>query len=322
MLIKPFIHFLLYFGLLVGAFVFVQNSFVDYLSGSTSYSDEEEAITLQDLPTVTICLEYFTKLKRLTYGKNMSLSVIVKEKDENMATLIENRWVASSVDIQLHLEELQLSAKMEDSLKSESENRFWYQWQCYKVTAKWDSTSKRNIDFGLFNMQFSMEFNESVIEHRPPRPPLNWYIFRGVRVALTSEDNSYGITKGQWLDGEIKLDNTLKPQRVLCSQLIKIAKVTEYRNIDSICSQDSYYSCLGKRLEKVDINTSFYHTTDSNNCSLKAICRPFSLPFQNNQNLACRDEIDRKCQEDVITALEENMDIYCKKSCPAKEYAI
>ena len=47
----------LYLVLLLGGIIFVWNSILDYMSGITTFTVENEPLSLSDVPAITFCLE-------------------------------------------------------------------------------------------------------------------------------------------------------------------------------------------------------------------------------------------------------------------------
>ena len=72
-------------------------------------------------------------------------------------------------------------------------------------------------------------------------------------VIVSSEENAYGLAGGRWFDGNVE-----------CSFLtsrdaLKIVEVTEYINMESRCTQDSFYACLARRFAAFDFSTVQWH---------------------------------------------------------------
>ena len=66
---------------------------------------------------------------------------------------------------------------------------------------------------------------------------------------LTSEDNSFGIAGGKWFDGDIEryqISSNYKNH-------LNITQVTEYQNLETLCSSVSYYECLAERFLKIPL---------------------------------------------------------------------
>ena len=69
---------LLYLGLLFGSIAFVWQSIEDYTKGTTSYTEAHEPLSFKDLPTFTICLNFYVqnqKWQGIEYGQHFTIDV-------------------------------------------------------------------------------------------------------------------------------------------------------------------------------------------------------------------------------------------------------
>ena len=101
-------HLVLYLLLLAGSTIFIYETFQEYLQASTFYSVTKEPLTLNDLPTLTLCwvLWPYGKIQKSVYGKNFTIDVRVLEKQAKIITLIENQHVPTIFGLKIHLEEI------------------------------------------------------------------------------------------------------------------------------------------------------------------------------------------------------------------------
>ena len=109
-------------------------------------------------------------------------------------------------------------------------------------------------------------------------------------VWITSEQNSYGIVTKNWFDGEDTSDYDADTIQTGDGDLIKITKVTEYQNLNLLCSQDSFYQCLGKRFQEQNFSTIIERHSNVPECDFEKICSPYSLPIGIP---VCKTEADR-----------------------------
>ena len=78
---KGLFDFLLYFGLLIFAFLSIKQSYMEYTSKKTTYSQMKEPLTEFDIPTLTFCFVFdlswdvWDKGLQLVHGQNFSTSV-------------------------------------------------------------------------------------------------------------------------------------------------------------------------------------------------------------------------------------------------------
>ena len=142
------------------------------------------------------------------------------------------------------------------------------------------------------------------------------------RVFASSNENSYGLTGGRWFDG--KVEKPLKLSKTSDYDL-QIAEVTDYVNIESKCSRESYYECLARRFLETDFH-EYFATSKQNNelrCNLLKKCSPFTLPPIGNTNIPiCKNDIDRACFDEVIQNLKSDQDKHCTRSCLVKEFKL
>ena len=102
---------------------------------------------------------------------------------------------------------------------------------------------------------------------------------------------------------------------------VKINSVTEYRNLEYTCSDESYHQCLARRFENADFSDYWNKTINGTKCQYENICAPFSLPQIGKDQLSpCQNRIDRECFTYVLDKLRLNQDYYCKRLCIVKEY--
>ena len=124
---------LLYICLLVGAVFFVQQSFFEFMEGSSSYSVSHEPMTQRDLPTGTVCFSWQPRMAdELAYGHNFSIDVRVSENGkENTVTLKENKGVNTIFELTILLKSMKLSKSKPGAQTSEM-------LKCYKITFTWN----------------------------------------------------------------------------------------------------------------------------------------------------------------------------------------
>ena len=123
------IEALLHIGFLIGAIFFVQQQPVsEFIEGTTSYSESQERISLQDLPTVTY---YFPESgETLVYGDDFLIEAKVSDDSkEKTVTLIENRGVLTLSGLTM------LVKKM---VRSDLET-------CYMIASDWNAEASVNV---------------------------------------------------------------------------------------------------------------------------------------------------------------------------------
>ena len=106
MYIKTPLKALLYFCLLVGGLIFSWETIQEYLEGGTSHYSTTEPITLNDIPTLSIC--WMWKYDRDIYGKHFFLDINLQNISKSV-TLKENESVKIWSGLEFHLSELHLN---------------------------------------------------------------------------------------------------------------------------------------------------------------------------------------------------------------------
>ena len=150
---------LVYLGLLAGGLFFVKTSFEDYAAGHTIYSVSNELITLADLPTMVICIDFHWRrldVRRgwLNYGNDFTIYVQVSEENNKTIQLLDNSPVQTLYSLEFQMTELlpryQKANGRDMRLK-----------QCYKVMANWHGNEE--IDFGRFRTETKVVFDDRIL---------------------------------------------------------------------------------------------------------------------------------------------------------------
>ena len=195
MKIQPSIKVLVYICLLIGGFSFVWVSIEGYLEGNTFYLETREELTLNDLPTISVCFVLTYGHFHLMYRRDMIINVTVKtESQSENTTLNENEYVEILGGLQLKLTELFQSMDQEQQHKDYTDSdQWWYgtQWQCYHISPLWNGTRSINLQELQIKLQFVFyvvvdDYGYSWTE--VPNDAIVW---------CTSQDNSYGLTGGK-----------------------------------------------------------------------------------------------------------------------------
>ena len=161
-------------------------------------------------------------------------------------------------------------------------------WQCYKISSAWDGD--RGIDFQKFSVNLEIKFMKvEIVEHtkvvfaggkwKKVTSYMNETVIPiNVKVWITSEENSYGLTDLRWWDGEVvnpALDVELrsapsysqyKTIKVFNHHELRVVEVNEYQDVDSSCFEVSYYECLAKRFKNQDLSQLDHETKNGSKC--------------------------------------------------------
>ena len=247
---------------------------------------------------MTLCLQLKGNWEQngiqLVYGENFFINVTLEyeEVDQTNQIRLENTRV----------QPLYPSWKPEVERLSGRTSGYY---QCFKITTTWAGSEE--VRFSKVRGQLGMTYSDVSLSGYG-------YVF------VTSEANSYGLLGGQWFDGhveEIYLD-------LYRTNHLHISKMTEYRNIESTCSKESYYECLAKRLTKMisDMNLTTNKTMDQPDCEKEDLCYPFTLPIVGNDQIVdvCQNDKHKECFGKTIKKLRSDQEKHCRRSCIIKEY--
>ena len=299
---------ILYLGLLGLTLDFCLDNFKAYLSARTYYTPSQQPITLFDLPTLTVCWnvpkKHFDKMMIL--GTDLTIDLKVFEKEQQTVTLVENEYVRSQFNLDIHLSELYpirrsvVQALCSKSDVSDQFNRM----QCYKISSKWNGHGK--VDFRRFGMQ--LRFN--ILN---PQLQSFSHLF-SPHVIFTTEENAYGAVGERWFDGKPICAKHIQP-----SALLHILGVTQYVKMGT-CS--SYSEKLAERFVMFDFRQKVVRNGKEIQCPNEEICFPISLPFKNNNISLCHNETHRSCYHEIIEHLKLDHEKHCKKTQNGKEFEI
>ena len=218
--LKGLVVIILYTGFSFGALLFVSQTARIYMKGSSDYSVRHETISLLDLPTITVCWNLFGVLKNrgiVNYGQDFLIDVKIFERKTKTVTLKANRSVETLYGINIHMTEVWTEMKEYNRVEQ----------QCFMISSKWNGSEENEmVDLQEFGVKLVFKFSNTSEAHTSGC------------VRLTSEANAYGLAGGRWFDGKVY------KTCIATGWLLRIVEVTEYINLESTCSHDSYYQCL------------------------------------------------------------------------------
>ena len=306
MWIRSIIGICFYLGLLALALIFCWQNFQNYAQGLTAYSIANEPITPKDLPTVCICLPptnmFFppsSMVKKYKHGVNFWISVVMLGRLNGIlefVTLRESKIVISKSGIKFHLERMDPHWR----LVKKADYPF-----CYRIFSNWDVGSIK-IGFDTeFKIDFRLRFNSG-------------YGQRMFQVYVSSHENSYGLTAQKWFDGIVDQNAIINTRGGYL-----ITGVDEYRSLEGICSRDSYYDCLAKKFQALDMSkltdNKGFHTS---RCKGLKVCKPkFPLP-NSDQIPRCSGFTQWACSSFGLRYLMQTEATHCKKACNIIEYKL
>ena len=316
---KRLLKFILSLCFLVPALIFVENYVQEYLKGETFFVETHEPLSLNDVPTISYCAgwPYIVHRRndqrlrgcegsRLHCGNFLDdIKMLIKFGGGSKYLLTLNNT------IQYHGLEMRLEKFSPYPMIPP------YTETCFRIL----STPMSEDGDAIIDSDFSLKMT---FQH-PNSTPFKQLL------AITSEENSYGIAQNKWFDGKvdaIQLQTNNADRRTRRTSL-KIEDITEYRYLKSRCSKDSYYQCLADHFVKFN----FRNFSENNReiCSgrgntvkdMETKCSPVSLPFRGKKILPiCETRAAKKCFQG---ALENQMLLQgrnCRKACRVKEYKV
>ena len=306
---RKILETLLYLGFGAAASVFLKETVEDFLDGAATFTEEKQPLTLHDLPTLTICLDF---KKSLSYGKDITFDATVKfseNSNETISTQLENGYVQILANLAIHLRKLRL----------QTSNLVWQiqpNYQCFKISPSWKGNEV--VELQKFELEIVLKL-----------PNGSAGKCHGGSTFITSEDNAYGATRGRWFDGQTYIIGMPPSQLDKKSGLhfwgknefeIGLEKIREYNHLESTCSKDSYYKCLAKRLKEFNYQQNVIKAPNGSKCFLKSICAPFSLPMADDEIPYCENDLDQAFHEQVLLKLQSDQEKHCKQSCQVKEF--
>ena len=210
---RSIIVWLLYIGLSAASFIFVKQSFADFLEKKTSFYVTTTSMTAADMPTMTICLETRNVTK---YGTDLTLSTMYN--DTQWTTL--NTGANGFTDRDGYAFTLVLVDLAVYQLKT------WVKRNCIKI-----SFVELSDNDTIPNIRFELEFQSSNASNE-------------ISLYFTSEENAYGAVFEKWYDGKIK------PYKLKSGKYhdIRITEMKECKHLLSLCDNQSYYQCLARKL--------------------------------------------------------------------------
>ena len=173
---------LIYLGLLTCGLILSWQTVKEYQKGVTSYALSQESVTLDDLPTWTMC--YYRACatgdpcdqKVLLYGVNFVIDVKVSEKQEKTVTLELNKYVKTLFGLEIRLDEMWSPRNPE---------KF-----CLKISNKRNGQDQVNIQD--FKMIIAFKAPDGVQPGVSSVTFMNLDTGKGFEFMATTEDNSYG----------------------------------------------------------------------------------------------------------------------------------
>ena len=213
------IDWFLFFAFSLLSVFFMFQVLEQYISGKSGFSTSEQPIT--ELPTITICFtmtgKYDGDTPKYQYNSDFKIEYRVDWKI-SVGFLKEGR----------NTNEFNETIYLQKILTK-------YSGTCYKVSAKLSATdSSQFLKHKGKYTSIIVYFNQSISEKKLPR----------LKVFITSEKNSYGITNNGWRDG--KANKFSVESNVLKQMDLEPVEYRYLKRSKSKCRSESFYECGAK----------------------------------------------------------------------------
>ena len=231
---------ILYLVLFLTTYFFVHELFEEYFQGKTYFSASKQPLTVEDMPTLTICP---SGSRTLEYGEDIWISTFTHYSPSIHHLVMGQNYLQSHT---IHLEKLALITT-------------WFS-DCFALNFQFTKEfyQQRNKNTSLFDRMFyfdliKISFGEDAKKH----------VWSTVELQITSKQNSFGAVIFQWFDGFVTPVNL----RLTHFLEIAITNTKKYKYLQSTCSKYSFFECVESKLKLLET------------CQINGkICAPFSLP--------------------------------------------
>lgn len=214
-------------ALLVTSYFFVQSCFQDFMQGSTYMSESKRSLTVNDIPTITVCFE--TTNKKLKYKQDLNIKSFMFLTDQ-VLTLTEGQNKMSRGN-QIHLKQLFTKDKVFGDNCWSLELKFNVEY--FDEVILNTPIFRPMFSLGIFRIDLMTEYTRN-----------NSY-FNNAYIFITSKRNSYGATLYRWFDGRTK-ELPLKKSHYLQLPI----STTKYKILPKTCSSTTFYECVASRVNK------------------------------------------------------------------------
>ena len=247
----------IFLAILVGVTGFFAKHMIDeYSEGNTYFSQSNQPLTANDVPTLTIC---FKGTRRLEYEKDIWISSFTYKTD-SIFQLKRGRNSIYDHYIDLKILILSPASYFTDCYTLGFEFKEDMFQQKIKQSSPWD----RIFSFDLIKIHLA-ENTEHLSE---------------IQLIITTKENSFGAVIYQWFDGEFDPVELTRGKH----QFIHITRVRRYEYISGTCSKNTFFECVESQLKH--FNTC-YQNGES--------CSPFSIPNGNitceTNNTSCWQDV-------------------------------
>ena len=277
----------LYLGLFITSISFTWEVKEKFYSGTTGIEKYDEEI--KSYPTMTMCF----KEGIWKYGRDFNMTyatmISVKKAEDRAILRIGGNNLGTS-DGKLYMKEI------------------YTEWEgyCYSITALRQEINSNYITIKIWPPQ-----NDTDV-HR---------VLDDIAIYFTSEENSYGITKRNWMDGKVyPLSLSGKNGWNGWWKVVELG-VEKHTKIND-CNEYSFYECIGTKISKSDFSK----------CSVACmpitfpnvsypLCKNYEFWFDDHDGDDCAE---CNCNWNTINEIIKNIEINneCPRSCSTIQYPI
>ena len=269
-----------YLGLLVLSSFLLQSMFREFIEGIKTYQVLHQPLLPEDNPTAVACL-LMSNETEMNMGSD--INVTVHQYRTSAANLVQG---STSLDLDSSVNVTKLLLHEQGALTADGGHL-----TCVSIDPMLNDLTQviTRVEIVVKNLE------ESTSEE-----------FLG-QLFFTSKENSYGAVTGKWYDGKV---NIMYLDRMRNLPLT-LSKITGYTNLQSSCTEQSYYECLGSGLKM------------SQECAIHGgVCHVASLP--STQFPDCKTNTSYKCSSDLFWKIFTSKE--CRsdgiKKCTTMEYQV
>ena len=213
-----FIEWTLFLGLCGISAIFMWGVLEKFFSGKTSFTQVEEPI--KELPTITLCLSMPDSRKiEYQYGKDFEITYRISAENSRYSIILKEGGKSFIFGEELYLEKF-ITVHFKN---------------CYKIRSIL-SNGYMIKDSTIIKINFNTSINKGDL-------PLSLQSF------FTSENNAYGIVTYMWKNGKV---TRIHINKGMAKGIILQAKKHRYLQTNNMCSKESFYECLSKKIMETE----------------------------------------------------------------------
>ena len=277
-----------------GIILFARNSFSEYMEGHTAFYISTRPFTVDDMPTVTICVKAD---ETIDYKKKL----VVEARIPFTKSVARLQYGSNQIDGQvIYMKKLNIFP---------SETLSTLHPCCVSIRTKFtEEFYKKAVGLHRLRNNFFLYsvFKIHLSNPTEKNPNQNGVLSKG-EIYLTSEENSLGVIVDRWYDGNAD------PFNLQISQFhaLMVTRTRQYQYLKGECSNETFFQCVASNLAKNRI------------CNVNGFpCAPYSLPQKDflNEFPMCPEKIGLDCYQEF----SELTWPVCRrqKSCSVTEYSL